>query len=84
MLMPPQSQTHQHTSSISPQPPRKFGSRTVRVALSGSGQCMYRSIQVSEGDRASSVLRLALQKHGITGDPAHYSLELLTEHESEY
>ena len=45
---------------------------------------MYRSIQVSEGDQVSSVLRLAMQKHGVQGDPAHYCLELLTDHESEY
>ena len=53
--------------------------KRVRVAVEGSSVCLYRTISVTGSDRAGGVVREAMKKHGIEGDPAHYHLQL-TDH----
>ncbi|CAI8032498.1 Ral guanine nucleotide dissociation stimulator-like 1 [Geodia barretti] len=65
--------TTQSSSSSSSSSPT---SRRVRVAVEDSSVCLYRTISVSESDRAGAVVKEAMKKHGIKGDPSHYHLQL--------
>ena len=69
-------------SNISPQRVGRQGGSgcTVRVAVEGSECCLYRTISITETDRARSVVMKAMKKHGIEGDPGHYHLKLLNHH----
>ena len=40
--------------------------------------------QLNESDKASTVIRSAMEKHGLRGSPSHYTLVLVTEHNSEF
>ncbi|CAI8037746.1 Ral guanine nucleotide dissociation stimulator-like 1 [Geodia barretti] len=55
--------TTQSSSSSSPT------SRRVRVAVEDSSVCLYRTISVSESDRAGAVVKEAMKKHGIKEIP---------------
>ena len=82
----PQRMRRQGDSSISPQRVRRQGEsgHTVRVALEGSELCLYRTISITETDRVGTVVRAAMKKHGVEGDPRHFHLLLLNkQNESE-
>ena len=82
----PQRMRRQGDSSISPQRVRRQGEsgHTVRVALEGSELCLYRTISITETDRVGTVVRAAMKKHGVEGDPCHFHLLLLNkQNESE-
>lgn len=71
-------------SSIAPSTTRRkvdegaaITSRTVRVAMEKSSLCLYRTISVTETDRARAVVKKAMKKYGIEEDPAHYHLQML-------
>ena len=49
------------------------------MAVEDSSVCLYRTISVGVSDRAGAVLREALKKHGIVGDPSNYHL-ILADH----
>lgn len=78
---PQPSGLRQGDSSISPRTVRRpkgdGTSRTVRVAVEGSQMCLYRTISVAAADRAGAVIREAMKKHGIEGNPSQYHLQLL-------
>ena len=68
------STTHLQTSSSSSS--SSSAGKRVRVAVEGSSVCLYRTISVTEADRAGAVVREAMKKYGIEGDPSHYHLQL--------
>ena len=75
---PQPSSVRQGDSSISPR--RVQGdetTRTVRVAVEGSQLCLYRTISITAADRAGAVVREAMKKHGLEGNPSQYHLQLL-------
>ena len=76
------SPTSQFTSILSPQPSFKPGSRNVRIEITGPSFCVYRTMEVREGDRAGRFVRKAMKKHGIQGDPLQYQLVMKCECES--
>ena len=44
--------------------------------MEDSSVCLYRTIFLAEEDRAGAVVREAMKKHGIEGDPSRYHLEI--------
>ena len=50
------------------------------MAVEEKSMCLYRTISVAESDRAGSVVREAMRKHGIEGDPSNYHLHIVNHH----
>ena len=63
-------------SSLSHTPPPLVTPSTlvVRVSISSEANCCYKSILLNESERTGSVIRSALEKHGITSSPSQYKL----------